>query len=100
MNHRVTARTHLFTWLGLLALSGLTFGLSFVPLGPAETPAALVIAAAKGLLIVLFFMHLVEQRATNALVLVFCLLMLLLLAGLAVADVLTRPAMTIPLMAR
>jgi cytochrome c oxidase subunit 4 len=100
MHGRVTARTHLFTWLGLLALSALTFGLSFVPLGAAETPAALGIAAAKGLLIVLFFMHLVEQRATNALVLVFCLLMLFLLAGLSVADVLTRPAITLPPMAR
>jgi cytochrome c oxidase subunit 4 len=95
----VTARTHLFTWLGLLALSGLTFGLSFVPLGGVETPVALAIAAAKGVLIVLFFMHLVEQRASNALVLLFCIVMLLLLAGIATADILTRPAITLPAIA-
>jgi cytochrome c oxidase subunit IV len=88
--HRITARAHWLTWLALMVLSGLTLGLSFLPLGAMHGPVALAIAAVKVVLIVLIFMHLLEQRLSNAFALIFCVLMLLLLVSLTAADVATR----------
>lgn len=82
--------TYLRTYAALLALTALTFGLSFAGLGAWGIVLALAIAAAKGALVALFFMHLVEQRAVNALAFGTSLLLLALLLGLAAADVATR----------
>lgn len=87
---RLTARSYLFTWIALVILSVLTLGLSFAPLGGFHVPVALLIAAAKGALIVAVFMHLAEQRGTSRVILVFWLLLLLILVVITAADVSTR----------
>ncbi|HEX7051822.1 MAG TPA: cytochrome C oxidase subunit IV family protein [Longimicrobiales bacterium] len=86
----LSARTYLFTWIALVVLSALTLLLSVAPLGPFHVPVALLIAGTKGVLIVLFFMHLVEQRSVNRVAVIFWLLLLLILISLTAADVATR----------
>ncbi len=56
------------TYAALVALTLLSFGISRLDLGAADFVLALVIASAKTMLVLLFFMHLTEQRATPAFV--------------------------------
>jgi cytochrome c oxidase subunit IV len=53
-----SARTYLFNGLALLGLLALTIGAAYVNLGPLNTVLAMLIALAKGALILLFFMQL------------------------------------------
>jgi cytochrome c oxidase subunit 4 len=50
-------RVYVGVFAALLVLTGLTVGAASLDLGPWNTPVALAIALAKGLLVVLFFMH-------------------------------------------
>lgn len=77
-------------WAALVGLTLASFLLSRAQLGAAELPAALAIAAAKTALVLLFFMHLVEQRTTNAVVILTAMSYIVLLASLTTADVVTR----------
>lgn len=91
MTHKhASTRHYLFVYLGLIGLTALSFGLSLLHLGAADTVAALVIAVAKSTLVVLFFMHLIEQRTINALVLGTTLFFIALLTSITAADVATR----------
>lgn len=89
-DHQVTTGVYRNVFIALVMLTALTLALSFLPPGWFHTPVALLIAAAKAVLILLFFMHLVEQRYTNRIVLLVCLLLLGTLIVLTVADVRTR----------
>ena len=51
-------RSNLAVWVVLMALVMLTLGLAYLPLGYLNLPVALSIAAAKTLLIAIFFMEL------------------------------------------
>lgn len=92
MRHRVHIgfRGYVMTWVVLLVLTGITFGLSFVHTGDWGIPIALFIASTKSLLVALFFMHLAEQGATNRIVAAVGILFLALLIGLMVVDVRAR----------
>lgn len=81
---------YLAVWAGLLVLTLLTFGLSYVHLGDWGMPIALVIASSKGLLVALFFMHLVEQNATNRIVAAVGVVFVALLLGLMLVDTTIR----------
>lgn len=85
-----TPRTYALTFAVLMVLSGLTLGLSFLSLGPGGPALAMAIAAAKAALLALFFMHLVEQRAANALTLGVALVLVALFVGITVGEVATR----------
>jgi cytochrome c oxidase subunit 4 len=87
---RAHAWAYVWTWLALLVLSCITFGVSLAGLGGAGTAIGLAIAAMKSLLIAIFFMHLVEQRIANAYVLIAALTLVSFLVALSAADVLTR----------
>ena len=56
--HPSHTRVYVTIYLLLLVLLAATVGTSFVHLGPFNLAAALVIAFVKGMLVVLFFMHL------------------------------------------
>jgi cytochrome c oxidase subunit IV len=86
----ISTRGYVIVWLLLMALTLASFLLSLAHLGAADTVAALVIATAKTALVLLFFMHLVEQRAATSLVLVVVAFLLVLFLSLMVADVITR----------
>jgi cytochrome c oxidase subunit 4 len=91
-----TAKRHLVTkhyvlvWLALLALTAISYVASRMNLGTLDTFIALAIAATKTTLVLLFFMHLIEQRFSNAMVPIVSFVFVLLLAALTAADVATR----------
>jgi len=57
MNLAADSKIYLRTTGALLGLLALTIGAAYVDLGPFNIVAAMSISLAKGLLIVLFFMH-------------------------------------------
>jgi cytochrome c oxidase subunit 4 len=80
-----------FSWLGLLALLALTVVLAYQPLGVLNTPAAMLIAWCKALLITAVFM---ELRGGTTLARVFAcagVLWLAVMFWLSFADYATRP---------
>ena len=81
---------YLVVWLVLVGLTALSFLLSLAHLGAVDTVFSLVIAAAKSTIVLLFFMHLVEERFTVAVVPVLAVGYVLLLVALMVTDVLSR----------
>jgi cytochrome c oxidase subunit 4 len=84
------ARHYVAVWLALLALTFSSFGLSYVHTGAWEVPIALIIAVAKSVLVLLFFMHLVEQKLINGFVIVAAAGLVGLLLALVAADVASR----------
>ncbi len=89
-------KSYVLTFAALLALTGLTFGLSFAPLGSWGVPVAITIAATKAILIALFFMHLLDQRTPAHIATSVAVLLVILLIVLATLDVATRPAIDGP----
>jgi cytochrome c oxidase subunit 4 len=83
-------RAYILVWAALLALTGLTLGLSYVPLGIGNAAVALAIASAKASLVALYFMHLRrESRLVLAVALVPLLVLALIIAG-TLSDTLFR----------
>jgi cytochrome c oxidase subunit 4 len=76
-------------WIALMALALLSFELSG-HLGRFDVAFALGIAVVKSVLVVLFFMELIEQRFVNVMVCLVTAGFVALLLSLMVADVLTR----------
>jgi len=56
-HHIVSPAAYLAVYVSLLAATGLTVGAAFIDLGPFNPILALGIAVFKGLLVILFFMH-------------------------------------------
>jgi len=83
-------RRYALSWLALMALTGASFLVSLGEPGSADYFVALGIAAVKSTLVVLFFMHLIEQRGANRVVVVVCALFVVLLTSLAALDVASR----------
>jgi cytochrome c oxidase subunit IV len=93
--HAVHEHSHvpryLMVWGALAVLTVLTYVLARIHLpGPWAVIVALVIAGIKGTLVVLFFMHLWDQRGANRLVFATSLVFVALLIGLIIADNATR----------
>lgn len=87
----VSGRAYLLTWLALLALTALSFLTSFAHFSARPDLAiALGIAAVKSGLVLMFFMHLVEQRSANRVVVVVALLLAIIFITLAATDVASR----------
>lgn len=74
----------------LVALTLLSFLLSYAHLGGFEAVVALAIAAAKVFLVGLYFMHLLKEPPSHTLAAVAGILFIVILASLAAADVWTR----------
>jgi cytochrome c oxidase subunit 4 len=91
-----SVRTFLLTLAGLLALTCLTFGLSFVRLGSWSVTIAMVIAATKAWLVAMFFMGLREHGTSDRAALLVGVILALLLIGFTAADMATRTPVQIP----
>jgi len=58
-NHHILSYGKLFTvFAGLIVLTGITVGVSYVDLGAFNVWVALLVASCKGTLVLMFFMHL------------------------------------------
>ncbi|MGK4004071.1 cytochrome C oxidase subunit IV family protein [Sorangium sp. So ce1036] len=86
----LSTRTYVIVWLVLMALTLASYLISLAHLGAFDTVAALLIATVKTVLVLLFFMHLIEQRFANALPIVVSVPLLVLLLVLIVTDVTAR----------
>jgi cytochrome c oxidase subunit 4 len=78
--------TYVAIYLALLALLGLTVGISFFHLGPFNLSVALAIAFVKGLLVVLYFMHLRDAPRLTWLVSAGSLVWLVILVAGILTD--------------
>ena len=93
--HHSHAKLYIFIWAVLLVLTGLTVWTGNTDainnaLGGWALVLALVIASVKGLLVMLYFMHLAEASGTNKLVIGTAIGFVVLLIGMALADANTR----------
>jgi cytochrome c oxidase subunit 4 len=89
-SHILLRRTYLYVFAALMALLVLTLAVSRWDLGPFHLPATLLIAAAKTLLILLYFMHLRTSPPLTQLFAAAGFLWLLVMLFLAFGDYQTR----------
>jgi cytochrome c oxidase subunit IV len=94
--HVVPVRTNVIVFLVLLVLLFATIGAAYLPLGPLHLPVALLIAAAKAILIGLFFMHVYYRHHLTWVVFIASLFWLGILLALTLSDYLTRGWLAIP----
>jgi cytochrome c oxidase subunit IV len=89
--HVISSKLYIGIWAALMCLTVITARVSFVDLGSFNTVVALVIATAKALLVVLFFMHVkyTSEKLTR-MVIVAALFWLCILLFLSLADYSTR----------
>lgn len=88
--HHVGGLGLVATFVGLLVLATLSLLLSFLHWPVGDLVVSLVIALVKALLVVYFFMHLIEQPFSSHMAMLVSLVFVTLLIGLATADVVTR----------
>ena len=88
--HIAPVRLYLAVFAALLVLTATTVAVAFVDLGPLNTPAALVIAVVKALLVIVYFMHLRWSPRLTWLVAGAAFLWLALLVGGLLVDYLSR----------
>lgn len=93
---KVSIRTYVFTWLGLLALTLLTSLLGLQNLGRMSLIVGLIIAALKASLIVTFFMHAFFESKLVRVVLAGGIIWLLILMTLTLEDYFTRGLLPFP----
>jgi cytochrome c oxidase subunit 4 len=89
-SHAHSPRLYYLVFAGLILLTAATTGAAYVPLGEWHTPIGILIAVAKGTLIVLFFMHALESGRLVWMVLAVALLFLGLMFAFTFADFATR----------
>ena len=85
-----TKRTYVLTWLALLVLLALTWGLAEVNLGPFNNVAALTISISKMLLVVLLFMHGKYEKPLTWIFIAAGVIWFLIMIDLTLSDFLTR----------
>lgn len=83
-------RTYVAIFIVLLVLLIATVGAAFMPLGPLHFPVAMMIAVAKGVLIVLFFMHVLHGHRLTMIVAVAGFFWLAIMLALTLSDYWTR----------
>ncbi len=98
--HHITALARVVIWVVTLAVVAGNFGLAYLPLGAFQLVVAYGLALANVVLVMTFFMDLLEQRGARRFTLVVAGMWFLLLLGLVLLDVGTRFPPTRPSGAR
>jgi cytochrome c oxidase subunit IV len=88
--HIISRKTYFIVYLALLLLLAATVGIAYVEIGTLNLVLALAIAFGKAALVVLFFMHVLYSTQLTKVFVLTSILFLILLAGLVMADYLTR----------
>ena len=89
--HVVSPRLYLWIFAALLVLTAVTTGAARFDLGPLGVVIALLIAAAKASLVVLFFMHVRYSRPLVWIAAGAALVWLGIMVGLTLTDYYSRP---------
>ena len=95
-DHLIPRSVYFLIFLALLVFTGVTISVAFVDLGPFNTVVAISIAVFKGLLVVLYFMHV---RYSSRLTWVFAgagFFWLIILFVLTMADFVSRDWLSLP----
>jgi cytochrome c oxidase subunit 4 len=90
--HIVSAKIYLFIFAALLVMTGITYWVSLIDLGPLNVIVALTIAVIKAVLVVLYFMHVRYSSRLTWVVVVSGFFWLAIMIALTMSDYLTRPA--------
>jgi cytochrome c oxidase subunit 4 len=88
--HEVSTIGYVATFVGLLVLATLSLLLSFLHWPVGDLIVSLVIAGIKAVLVIYFFMHMIEQPFSSHMTMLVSLCWVALLVVLATADVVTR----------
>lgn len=88
--HVDSVRTYAAVWITLLILTAVTTTVAYVDLGPLNVVVALTIAAAKTLLVALFFMHVRHSNKLTKLVILGAMLWLAILIVFTLSDYISR----------
>ncbi len=91
-----SAVPYLLVWLALLGLTVATYLTGKQHLGEWALPLAMAIATTKSTLVVLFFMHLWQDKGASRLVLILALIFVGLLLTLTLTDMATRFRLATP----
>jgi cytochrome c oxidase subunit IV len=91
-----SAIPYVLTLAALIALTITTYSVAKLDLGRFNFIIAMAIAATKGSLVVLFFMHLKDQKGASRLTMLIAITFVLLLIGLVIADLSTRFPLALP----
>jgi cytochrome c oxidase subunit IV len=89
-SERHSAVPYVLVWIALAFFTWLTWYTGTKHYGAWALPIALAIAVTKSTLVILFFMHLWEEKGANRIVIVVAFFFVLLLIALTVSDVATR----------
>ena len=89
-------RTYVMVAFALVVLTLATIGASYLPLGPWHSAVALAIAAAKALLVVLFFMNVRRSGPVTKIVIIVALFWFGILVMGTLDDYLTRSWLSLP----
>jgi cytochrome c oxidase subunit 4 len=95
-HHIIPVRTYVAVFVALLVLLIATVGAAFLPLGDFHFPVAMIIAVAKAVLIVLFFMHVLHGHRLTMIIALAGFLWLGIMLALTLSDYLSRDWLRIP----
>lgn len=90
MNAASPKKIYFRTWVALLVLLVLTWGIAEFNLGPFNNVAALIISITKMLLVVLFFMHGRYEKPLTWIFIIAGLVWFLIMVDLTLSDYLSR----------
>jgi cytochrome c oxidase subunit IV len=88
--HISSIQTNVTVFVVLLVLLFATLGAAYLPLGRLHFPTAMAIAAAKAVLIVVYFMHVKYSHRLTAVIAVASLFWLGIMIALTLTDYLSR----------
>jgi cytochrome c oxidase subunit IV len=88
--HRVSGAGYFAAWIALLVLTALSYGAANLALGALATTVALAIAGIKALVVLLFFMHLIEASTSMRVIAAAAVLFIVFLCLGIAADVAYR----------
>lgn len=94
--HVVGRKIYFLVFGALMVLTLTTVGVATIDLGPMNIVAALVIAAVKATLVIMFFMHVRYSKPLIRLVVFAAVLWLAMLIGLTLTDFLSRSWISSP----
>ena len=81
---------YLLTWIALILLTAVTVTVAGMQLGGLSVAVALLVAAVKGTVVVLFFMHLREEMPIFTIMLIVAIITLTIFIGVTFFDILFR----------
>lgn len=88
--HIVSPKVYVIIFLALMVFTGVTVWVANYDLGPLNAIAALTIAVIKGLLVVLFFMHVRWSSRLTRVFVVAGFIWLIIMVALTLSDYQTR----------